>query len=402
MARWPIGSLVVIAAGATAVGVGMHPVSALPLPRVQFSVAAAPRHAPAGILSSAGTDVLRGALTSSVKVILSGAFSVGQATNLDWDLPLTTGDIANGYREAVVSTSFAFSTPPDTQTDVAVGPNLVRRFHWDVPPPNQPLTVTETITSTINVSLSPFRSKAAYPLPTVPAALEIYRSPTTLTSLPASARATAREFAQGSHSEQAVVERVANWVADTLRNNGNSILDARSVLRSRRADSGGYADAMAAYLRFLRIPVRIEYGLLSAMPLHLPLPAGSVSVPVWTLPGNKNQAYTWVEVYFPDVGWVPFDPQAEKFFVDPRHIALFTNTDSGIPVDEHGTPWYGRWTAQHVAGESPTGPSFAGGETVIVPGDGVASQVVIHSRDSFHVHLRRFRMDLKKTQLFSR
>lgn len=35
-----------------------------------------------------------------------------------------------------------------------------------------------------------------------------------------------------------------------------------------------------------------------------------------------NGTHAWIEVYYPDLGWVPYDPQVEKGFIDTQHIKL--------------------------------------------------------------------------------
>jgi hypothetical protein len=398
MARHGRAGVAAALGGAAFLVAGLYPVTAQHLSHRALGVSVAPK-----VVSSTGTVLLRGTMTSTATLILTGAFSVGPATtNLDWDLPLNTGDQANGYRETVTGSSFVFSTPPDSQADLTVGSNAVRRFHWDVPPPNRPLTVTETLHVAVAVSLAPFQSTAPYPLGNLPATARFYLTKTALTTLPGSAMAAARRLARDAHTEQVVVTRVADWIADSLRTGNIGALDARTVLRTNRAGSAGYNDAMAAMLRELHIPARVVYGWLSAVPLRLPVPPGVGSIPVWSLPGNRSQAHSWLEVYFPGAGWVPFDPQAEKFFVDSRHFALLHNVDAGTPVDAHGAPWFGSWTAQHPSGQSATGSALGGGESEITPGDGIASQVTIRSRDRFAVQFFAFRRDLRRAQLFAR
>jgi hypothetical protein len=100
-------------------------------------------------------------------------------------------------------------------------------------------------------------------------------------------------------------------------------------------------------------------------------------------------------VYFPDAGWVPFDPQREKFFVDPRHVAFMTALDARDPS-------VGRWSSLVDDGQSPTGTPLTNGAIEIVPGDGTGGEIAIHSRDDFDVHLRKFRKDQQSVVLLGR
>ena len=58
-----------------------------------------------------------------------------------------------------------------------------------------------------------------------------------------------------------------------------------------------FAGAMAALLRFNRIPARVVVGFTAGKE------EGSG---VWVV--TRNDAHSWVEAYFPGVGWAPFDP----------------------------------------------------------------------------------------------
>ena len=53
---------------------------------------------------------------------------------------------------------------------------------------------------------------------------------------------------------------------------------------------------MALMLRFLGIPTRVAAGFTS----------GRYRNGVWTV--TDRNAHTWVEVWFPRYGWLPFDP----------------------------------------------------------------------------------------------
>jgi transglutaminase-like putative cysteine protease len=58
-----------------------------------------------------------------------------------------------------------------------------------------------------------------------------------------------------------------------------------------------FAGAMAALLRFNGIPARVAVGFVTGRK------TGADTYQV-----SRNDAHAWVEAYFPQVGWVPFDP----------------------------------------------------------------------------------------------
>ncbi len=68
------------------------------------------------------------------------------------------------------------------------------------------------------------------------------------------------------------------------------------VTVSRAGYCQHFAGAMALMLRLLGIPSRVAVGFTS----------GTNEDGIWTV--TDHNAHAWVEVWFPDYGWVPFDP----------------------------------------------------------------------------------------------
>jgi hypothetical protein len=348
--------------------------------------------------STSGTLVLRGNMSSTAALTMTGAFSVGHAANLDWDLPVQTSSRLNGYTQHIDSIAYRFNIRPDSSSDVTVDGHPVRRFHWDAPPANKVIRVVESLHATISSNLSPFHSNAPYPLASLPPDAARYGQITPMTQLPPAARSFVRRFASGHRTEQAVVDAAANWVAanthySTARLNGP--YDAAWVFAHHEATCQGYDNLMAGILRSLGIPAQVQYGWVAATPLKLPGPDHGTSSIQWSTPGSQGELHTWLNIYFPGSGWVPFDPQREKYFVDPRHIAFLT-------AQEAGTLRLGTWSAQQVDGQSPIGPNLAGGVAAIVPADGVNSKVTVRTRDNFHVALSGVRSDVKNVLLLAR
>lgn len=76
---------------------------------------------------------------------------------------------------------------------------------------------------------------------------------------------------------------------------GTSGDDLVDFLTNRRGYCEQYAAAMAVMLRFANVPARVVIG-------YTP---GSFNAGEWTV--TTDDAHAWVETYFEDVGWVPFD-----------------------------------------------------------------------------------------------
>ena len=73
-------------------------------------------------------------------------------------------------------------------------------------------------------------------------------------------------------------------------------------LETRRGYCQHFAGAMALMLRYLGIPARVAAGFTSG--------TYDEDEEEWTV--TDHNAHTWVEVYFPRFGWVPFDPTPNR------------------------------------------------------------------------------------------
>jgi Transglutaminase-like superfamily len=348
-------------------------------------------------MSGQGTLVLSGVMSSRAGISLSGAFSVGHAHDLDWDLMVPTSLTQNGYREDVRSVSFAFSVPPDSSQNFLQPGGAVRRFHWHEPPANTVITVRERLDITVTSDLSPFHSRAAYPLDAPPPDVAVYLLITSALKLPTAVVPLLDRFAAAGKRETTVVNAVANWVAahTSYQVEAERYATAAWALSHHRADCRGYTNLMAALLRRLGIPAQVEYGVVSGLPITLKLRGGRVRTVRWSATGKATAVHVWLNVYFPDAGWVPFDPQREKFFVDSRHfgfMAILDATDVSV----------GRWMSRVVDSLSPTGVPLANGAIEIVPGDGTGGEMAIKNRDDLRVRVRAIRKDQQSVTLLER
>jgi hypothetical protein len=100
---------------------------------------------------------------------------------------------------------------------------------------------------------------------------------------------------------QAVVA-VLDWVRANIEYDESMQLDndALSVYRNRSGVCTGFSNLAVALLRAVGIPARVQAGCV-----------------LWGSP--HGGLHSWLEVYYPDVGWVPSDSQIRQNFVE-RHV----------------------------------------------------------------------------------
>lgn len=343
-----------------------------------------------------GTVLLRGSLRSTSTITMRGAFSVGHAQNLSWDLLRATGMRVGGYHEKVLSETFSFNVQPDSSQDLTVDGTPVRRFTWNRPPANTVITVTVRRVIRVLSPLKKFKNSASYPLSSVPSDVQPYLQITPSLKLSSSQGAFVRRLVGHQTSEKMVVKKVANWVASHMRYDAslvNGPYDASWVLTHRRGTCQGYASLMAGMLRTLGVPSQVVYGWVSSAPITVRSGRASEAIE-WAQRGTPGAFHDWLNVYFPGTGWVSFDPQREKYFSDIRHYALLRQVDASDPT-------MGRWTADTVQGQSATGRSLPNGIYEAVPEDG--SYTPRESQhDSLQLHVHSVIHDVKAVTLFAR
>lgn len=153
----------------------------------------------------------------------------------------------------------------------------------------------------IDVDASALASRASFHCPSKPA-----RDP--IASL-------ARRLAGDAESEYAAVSRVLDWVARNVRYDldRERAQEARAVLERR----SGYCTGIA----------RLSVALLAALGLEAREVAGYVVAdPASQLPAGFHR---WIEVYYPDRGWVFSDPKRSHHFVPAQYMRLASEALEG-------------------------------------------------------------------------
>jgi len=166
-------------------------------------------------------------------------------------------------------------------------------------------------------------AKIPFPLKT-PKGYEEYVKPTTnIDSVHPKVIGQAYSIAQGEDDLFVVVSKIGFWVKNNIDYNLSTLTaevsqPASWVLENRYGVCDEMTSLFIAMLRSLKIPSRFISGLAyTNSPLF---PQG------WG-------AHGWAEVYFPGVGWVPFDPTFGEFgWLDPGHIKLKESLDPQEPT----------------------------------------------------------------------
>ena len=113
----------------------------------------------------------------------------------------------------------------------------------------------------------------------------------------------AQTLVQGAALEAQAVVAVLDWVRANISYDYSFSLprDALSVYENRSGVCAGFSNLAVALLRAVGIPARVVSGCA-----------------LWSQPHGGGHA--WIEIYYPDVGWVPTEPQKEQNFVSPNRL----------------------------------------------------------------------------------
>ncbi len=167
----------------------------------------------------------------------------------------------------------------------------------------------------VEVSLAPLDSAAPFAPPPAAAAAD-----------PVGERA--RRITAGAGGEYAAVSRVLGWVV-------HHVVDAPAAAPG---DAAGPATSAAATLERgagdSREVAALTAALLGAVGIEARVVDGFVAGP--PRPGSPHGAHSWVEVRYPDRGWVPSDPLFHHHYVPADHVRLGVAGTAAPAAEDNG------------------------------------------------------------------
>jgi hypothetical protein len=127
-----------------------------------------------------------------------------------------------------------------------------------------------------------------------------------------------RQITKESQYAHEAANAILSWIADYLTFDTSITVpvDALSALRYKKAYCVGYSNLAVAMLRAAGIPARVAHGYL---------PPGyewGFSKDYWGVKVNDGGFHAYLELFYPDTGWVFSDAEHSHNFVDPFHIIL--------------------------------------------------------------------------------
>lgn len=272
----------------------------------------------AALPAAAKTLVIDGRLESEVVVRQTVTFGVTQRlSELTYRFPQPATVESGATRQHCTGRSMEFSPRPTsvTQETDRFG-NSFSVVTW------RELTgdarVDIRYTATIDVTLEEMTATAPYPLSRVPEEAFPYLQATRLVqSDDPDIRAKAGELTGGMRGQYEAVTAIIDFVTDQMRYEVSPLShDARYGLTTGTGNCQNYAHLACALLRAAAIPARVAVGLALKEKWKVPLDSTGSSL----VQGMGEGLHAWIEVWFPERGWLPFDPQQSRQFTSTRHI----------------------------------------------------------------------------------
>lgn len=251
------------------------------------------------------------------------------------------------YRQHIMELKVEFSPPPiDQQDSVDERGNTIVEVTWG----NQAKSATTTISFTAinSVSFKTLQSSAPFPPGQPPEEIRSYLNATAqVPSSDIQIQAKAMEITAGSLTQFDAVQRILTWMADHITYvTDPKSYDAKYSLYSGNGNCQSYAHLAAALMRAVLIPVRIVSGITLKRPYDIQSGKNTLTIKM------AQGRYSWIEVWFPDLGWMPFDPRNSLLFVSNRFIRVETGLDNSEARNDGLIRWT-RENSDQPAADSP-------------------------------------------------
>lgn len=243
--------------------------------------------------------------------------------------------ISPTYTQKITHLDFSFEPSPLKRTEKSDrrGNKIIEAI-WQSP--SVPIRTAVRFQADNSVSLKDLKSFAPFPMAKPDHLDAEYLGATPLVAAEdADIRLKAHQLTRSSKTVFDAVQQILTWLVDHMRYVVNpTSYSAIHAFQSGSGNCQNYSHLAAAMMRSVGIPVRIVNGITLSEPYDIDV-GDSILTSRMAL-----GRHAWIEVYFPDLGWVPFDPSGTEMFVSNRFIRV------EIGVDNSETKQDGliRWT----------------------------------------------------------
>ncbi|MGA3206433.1 MAG: transglutaminase domain-containing protein [Syntrophales bacterium] len=287
------------------------------------------------VLSPAENYTVKGDMGSNIRYELQEQVTAGggiQKMVLSFVVPQSFQSPTS--RQEIKEFGLAFSPEPQEKKNISDGRgNQIVVATWIRPP--DVIDVRLFCNAQSETKLPALATQDPFPLVAVKPELMDYLKPTDqVQSNDPRIRELASQLTSNVKTEFDAVQRVIAWVVDHVHYvTPPARYDAVYSLESGKGNCQNFSHLTAALLRTVGIPVRIVNGITFNQPFDIAWQKG-------TLTFKMGQGrHSWVEVWFSELGWVPFDPQNTMLFVSTRYLRIEVGVDNNETKNDGLLRW---------------------------------------------------------------
>ena len=190
-------------------------------------------------------------------------------------------------------------------------------------------------TTGISATISPRTSRSPFPLRDVPESEKLFLQKSKLVQSEApQVRELAAKLTKGAATEHQAVSAILTYAADAIKYQYNpKEFDALYGLTTGTGNCQNFSHLSIALLRASGIPARVSIGQALKDKWKIPIDNRGSSL----VNGIGEGLHAWIEVWYPDLGWLPCDPQQSRLFTSTRHIKF----GHGLDADDILEYWSG-------------------------------------------------------------
>jgi len=274
-----------------------------------------PLHGPGNTL------VCRGTMASTAHYTEMGQVTAPRGTlKLVLEIPTAFNATLFGYSERLRSFAIHYSKRPD---EVAASNGGIRAT-WANPPQRLRYAIDANLSIDARVNGLDSESRLPVKQTFVSDGIGKYLAPSKyVQSADRDVKRLAKALVNNTRYESAAVAALMLWVSDNIKyDSGAARHDATWTLRNKRGTCENYAHLSLALLRSAGIPARYVSGYLTGGEVTI---SGYITSYEYRWDAGPH---SWIEVYYPDGGWVPYEPQKTLGFVDTNHVRESAGADS--------------------------------------------------------------------------
>jgi len=238
------------------------------------------------------------------------------------------------YNQKITKFDIQFSKQPDSRSqETDIRGNDILKVTWYNPSETIHASLIFKVMNT--TKLEPIDTNAPFPLTSLPSDVKPYLLPTE--QVPSTHQQIVRKAKQitaSAKTEFDAVQQILTWIVDYM----NYVLNPKDygaiwAIQTGKGNCQNYSHLAATFMRAVGIPVRILNGITLKEPYNVRLGNGLLTMRM------AEGRHSWIEVYFPDLGWVPFDPQQMQLFVSNRFIRVEVGLDNNEAVSDGCVRW---------------------------------------------------------------